>query len=274
MHEPKVASKETLEQLFDGAAKSYDHTGPSIFTMFGERLVELVPLEPGFRVLDVATGAGAALLPAARRVRPGGHVTGTDLSGEIVREAARTAAEAGLANVDLLKMDAEDLEFADETFDAVLCALSLFLFPDMEAALREMHRVCRPGGCIGISVFDKTPLPFEPGLPLLFQQFVEYGALVMMPNPVVYAPDELEDLLGRCGFSSVESVSETSKIVYPTEEEWWAFQLTTGPGATILEMDDETRSRFKEEYFKRLRPLFHDDGLHATVGIVYSVARR
>jgi O-methyltransferase / aklanonic acid methyltransferase len=272
--EPRIASKDTLEQLFDGAAKSYDHTGPSIFIMFGGRLVETVPLAEGSRVLDVATGAGAVLLPAARLVGPDGHVTGIDLSGEIIKEAERAAREAGLTNTDLLKMDAEHLEFPDESFDAVLCALALFLFPDMEAALREMRRVCKPGGHIGVSVFDKTPLPFEPGLPVLLKQFVDYKVGIWMPNPVAYSTDEIEGMFSRCGLLPVASVSETSEIVYSDEEDWWAFQLTTGPGATILEMDEETRSRFKEQYLAGLRPLFSDDGLHVSVGVIYSTARR
>lgn len=80
MPEPMVGAKQRIEQTFDGAAASYDRIGPSIFTQFGRRLVEKMQLKRGNYVLDVATGTGAALLPAVRRVGAEGHITGIDLS--------------------------------------------------------------------------------------------------------------------------------------------------------------------------------------------------
>jgi ubiquinone/menaquinone biosynthesis C-methylase UbiE len=81
-------------------------------------------------------------------------VSGIDLSGAILQEAQRAVRKAGLTNVELRKMDAEHLEFPDQAFDVVTCAFALFLFPNIEAALREMYRVCKPGGYVGVSIFD------------------------------------------------------------------------------------------------------------------------
>ena len=161
MPEPRIATKAMIEQMFDSVATSYDRTGPSIFTQFGARLVEHVPLTSGASVLDVATGTGAVLLPAARLVAPAGRVTGVDLSETILEEAEGAAHRAGLTNVELRKMDAEHLDFPDHSFDIVSCAFAFFLFPDKEAALSEMYRVCKPGGYIVVSTFDKPPPAFE-----------------------------------------------------------------------------------------------------------------
>jgi ubiquinone/menaquinone biosynthesis C-methylase UbiE len=274
MPKPMVATKQIIEQLFDGAATSYNRTGPSIFTQFGTRLVEQMPLTPGARVLDVATGTGAVLLPVARRVGSEGHVTGIDLSGGILQEAERAVRAEDLTNVELRKMDAEHLEFPDQTFDVVICAFALFLFPDMEAALREMYRVCKPGGYVGVSVFDKTPPPFNPGWPILLQQFMAYQVGVQMPQPIAYAPEEVGALLGRFGFRSTETHSETNDIIYASTEDWWAFLLTLGPRPTILGMNEETRARFKDEYLAKLRPMFRQDGLHLSVAVVYAMGQR
>lgn len=269
-----IATKPMIEQMFDEAAASYDCTGPSIFSRFGERLAERMPLTPSMRVLDVATGTGAVLLPIARRLGPEGHVTGIDLSSEILQEAERAVHTAGLTNVELLKMDAENLEYPDNSFDIVTCAFSLFLFPNMESALSEMHRVCKPDGYIGVSIFDKTPTPFDPGWPILFEQILSFQKGVLMPQPISYAPDELVALLSRFGFHSTETHSEMNDIIYTSIEDWWRFQLTLGPRLTILGMDEETRARFKDEYFSKLRPLLRQDGLHLAVAVVYAVTQR
>lgn len=274
MPEPRIADKQMIEQMFDDAASAYDRTGPSIFTEFGSRLIELLPMTPGARVLDVATGTGAALLPAARRVGPDGQLTGVDLSGEILKEAENAVRLEGFTNVELRKMDAEHLEFADQTFDIVICALGLFLFPDMETALNEMYRVCKPDGLIGVSMFGLPPIPFDPGMTVFFQQAVEYGEGVMMPQQLAYTPDQVEAMLARPGFQAVGTCSEVNEFIYSSAEDWWAFLLTIGPRPTILGMDEETRSRFKEEYFARLRPSFSQDGLHTSVTMIYSIARR
>jgi hypothetical protein len=97
---------------------------------------------------------------------------------------------------------------------------------------------------------------------------------VLMPQPIAYAPEEVEALLSRFGFRSIETCSETNEIVYVSEEEWWAFLLTLGPRATILGMNEETRARFKDEYLSKLRPLFRQDGLHLSVAVVYAMAQR
>jgi len=274
MSEPTVATKVMIEELFNGAAGAYDRTGPSVFAEFGARLVEQVPFGAGAHVLDVATGRGAVLLPAARRAGSAGYVTGVDLSALMLVEAARAARLEGLTNVDLLKMDAEHLDFPDQSFDVVLCAFALFLFPDMEAALREIYRVTKPGGCIGVSTFGITPPLCDPAFPILMQLFAAHRGSVRMPQPITFAPEALEALLVQFGFRSIEARSESTEVVYGSLEEWWAFLMTLGPRVTILGMDEETRARFKDDYFAKLRPLLRPDGLRLPVPVVYATAQR
>ena len=269
-----VATKQVIEEIYDGAATSYNRTGPSIFTQFGKRLVEMMPFAPSARVLDIATGTGAVLLPEARRLGSEGHATGIDLSGGILQEAERAARAEGLTNVELRKMDAEHLEFPDNAFDVVTCAFALFLFTDTEGALREIHRVCKPGGYVALTNFDKTPPPFDPAVPMLIQQFIAYRVAISMPPQVAYTPQEVEALLSRFGFHSIKAHSETNDIVYTRAEDGWAVILTLPMRVTIMNMSEETRARFKEEYLAKLRPMFRQDGLHLSVAVVYAVAQR
>ena len=273
MPEPIIASKQSIEHLFDGAAAAYDRTGPSLFAGWGARLVELMALKPGAHLLDAATGRGAVLLPAAQRVGPSGRVVGIDLSAAMVEETEAAAAAQNLSQVTVRKMDAEHLDFPNASFDTVACAFAVFLFPAQDTALREMARVCKPGGRIGLSVFGRTPPPFDPGWSILGNLAMDYGVSVRLPQRATLSPDNLEALLNQNGFRDVQITSEMTDAVYTNEEDWWAFQFTLGTRATILAMDEPIRTQFKEEYLTKIRPLFRADGLHLPVNVLYAVAR-
>lgn len=274
MSDPIIATKETIEQIFDGAAARYDCEGPSVFRKFGEQLVESLNLVGGERVLDVATGKGAALIPAAERVGRYGRVVGIDLSSKMLDQAEDMARQAGLDNFELYKMDAEHLEFRDGIFDFVTCAFALFFFPSMTVALREMNRVLAPGGKLGVTLFGGAPPPFDPGWRIFAEQARASDIAMRTPQRVVYSLDEVKSLLVDAGFEQVEPQLKAYDVVYRNEEDWWAFQLTLGNRASILKMSEETRSKFKDEYLAKIRPLFREDGLHLGVSVVYAVASK
>lgn len=274
MSDPIVATKETIEQIFDGAAERYDREGPRVFEKFGGQLVEMLNLVGGERVLDVATGKGAVLIPAAERVGRYGRVVGIDVSTKMLEQTEETARQAGLDNFELYKMDAEHLEFREGIFGFVTCAFSLFLFPAMNGALREMLRVLAPNGTIGIALFGGTPPPFDPGWRIFAEQARAYGVVVRMPQRVVYSPDEVAALLADSGFVDIKVEIKNYDVVFRNEADWWAFQMTLGNRATILKMPEETRSKFKDEYIAKISSLFKDDGLHLGVSVVYGVAHK
>src|SRR5215472_11226069 len=122
MKPEKGDSEAGVVGLFSRAAPTYDRIGPQVFAHFGERLIELTRPAPDAAVLDVATGRGAVLLPAARQVGPGGRVIGIDLSSAMVREIEADIRSAGLSrHIETRQMDAEHLDFPDASFDQVLC---------------------------------------------------------------------------------------------------------------------------------------------------------
>jgi O-methyltransferase/aklanonic acid methyltransferase len=272
MPELTVASKQNIEKAFDDGAQIYDRVGPAIYEPFGARLVGWLPLKPGATMLDIATGAGAVLLPAARLLGPKGHITGIDLSDGLLRQAEALAREEGLTNVELRKMDAERLEFHDQSFDFVTCAFSLNFFPDMEGALHEMHRVCRPGGWLGLTMFDRTPPPFDPLFPTAIQQFMAYqGKVWMPPHGMPFAPEELEAFLKPHGWQSIETHSEKVTFIYTSDEDIWAFPPLQ---FALMDADEVARAQFKEEFLAGLRPLFHPDGLHVSAAVAYARGQR
>jgi ubiquinone/menaquinone biosynthesis C-methylase UbiE len=272
MPELTVATKQDIEKSFDDSAPIYDRVGPAIYEPFGTRLIDWLSLKPGVTMLDVATGAGAVLLPAARLLGSEGHIIGIDLSDGLLRQAEALALAEGLTNVALRKMDAEHLEFYDGAFDSVTCAFSLNFFPDMDAALGEMHRVCKPGGWLGLTAFDRTPPPFDPLFPIAMQQFAAcQGKVCIPPHGMPFAPEELEAVLKRHGWQSIETHRDQVAFIYTSEEDIWAF-----PPLQFVLMDagERERAQFKEEFLARLHPLFRPDGLHVSAAVAYAKGQR
>jgi len=108
-------------------------------------------LEAGERVLDLGCGAGTDTLVAAQMVGPKGHVTGIDMTPEMLAKARSAAEGMGLANVELVEGEAEQLPFEDETFDIVISNGVIDLVPDKDAVFSEIFRVLKPGGRIQIA---------------------------------------------------------------------------------------------------------------------------
>jgi len=119
-------------------------------------------LAPGERVLDLGSGAGTDALIAAQMVGVQGHVTGVDMTPEMLAKARASAAEMGARNVDFVEAEAERLPFPDASFDVVISNGVIDLIPDKDAVFDELHRVLVPGGRIQVAdVTIQNPVSAE-----------------------------------------------------------------------------------------------------------------
>lgn len=144
---------------YDPHVASFDHFTERFSAPLADRVVELACLTASDRVLDVGTGTGVVALRAADRVAPRGSVTAVDLSNCMLSVAGgKNALRPPEIQVRFCAMDAELLAVAAGSFDAVLSLFALMHFPNPLAALREMHRVLRPGGRLVIAVGSGPPL--------------------------------------------------------------------------------------------------------------------
>lgn len=140
-----VAELKTIHRA-TWAAGDYATVAQAIDDVPPRDLLARVEITPGLDVLDVAAGTGNIAIRAAAA---GAQVIGLDLTPELFETARRRAAEHGVA-VDWVEGDAEDLPYADESFDRVLSAFGVQFAPRHEVAAGELARVCRPGGLIGL----------------------------------------------------------------------------------------------------------------------------
>jgi SAM-dependent methyltransferase len=147
-----------------------------------EEFIERLALNPGVRLLDVACGSGNLSIPAARR---GAVVTGVDIATNLLEQARARAESEGLT-IQFDEGDAENLPYADASFDEIVSMYGAMFAPRPELVAAELARVCRPGGRIAMA--NWTPAGF-------IGQMFKIGAKYVppptnMPSPLKWGDEE------------------------------------------------------------------------------------
>jgi ubiquinone/menaquinone biosynthesis C-methylase UbiE len=206
-----------------------------------EHLVDHVGVRPTDRVLDVATGTGHVALAAARR---SAESVGIDYVPELL-EIARRRADAEDLVVELAEADAEHLPYEDDSFDVVMSAIGVMFAADHDAAARELVRVTRPGGRIGVASW--TPEGFVGGM------LRTVGAHVSPPpgaQPATRWGTE-EVVAGLLGEGVTDVRSETAKVTQRfTDAGAFADLFLTYYGPTFAaagRLDDEGRAALRAD---------------------------
>jgi SAM-dependent methyltransferase len=194
----------------------------------------------GQRVLDVGCGPGALTAELVRRLGPDA-VTAIDPSPPFVEAVA-----ARFPRVDVRIGTAEDLPFADDSFDAVLAQLVVHFMTDPVAGLREMSRATRTGGTVGACVWDhgggQGPLS-------VFWRAVHELAPDAPGEANLAGTHEgqLVDLARAAGLTPVEPGVVSVTVSFPTFDDWWEpFSLGVGPaGAYVAGLDPDHRAALR-----------------------------
>ena len=151
--EPTDKTHGTNKHFYDRISGFYDSIANANERTARELGENLLALQPGESVLEIGYGTGNTILNLAAKVGPQGKVSGIDVSDGMQTVAQSKVDEAGRSdNVDLRIGDAIDLDWSDETFDAVFLSFTLELFSesDVRSVLREIKRVLKPTGRLGV----------------------------------------------------------------------------------------------------------------------------
>ncbi|MDJ0910242.1 MAG: class I SAM-dependent methyltransferase, partial [Woeseiaceae bacterium] len=170
--------------VFDSVATRYDLMNDlmsgGLHRLWKRHTVAEARVRSGHRVLDLAGGTGDLTKRFSKLVGPDGEVVLSDINEAMLEEGRRRLVDAGVAgNVSIVQADAEKLPFDDQSFDRVAIAFGLRNVTNKDAALREMHRVLKPGGRMLILEFSKPADFLKPAYDLYsFKVLPTLGRLV------------------------------------------------------------------------------------------------
>ena len=243
---------------------------------FAEELVRLAGIAPGERVLDVAAGSGIVAVTVAAAVGPSGSVMATDLApewGDLVRASAEAA---GMADrVAFRAMGAEALDLPDGGFDAALCQFGLMFVPEPVVALREMRRVLRDGGRLGVAVWSTADkVAHHLVSRLVTAALPPTPPEARMPSPLELAePGLIERLVAAAGFRDVATTRRTFDVIVDDVEAEWRGRVEL-PGFPRASFTPEALARLHDEAIAALEAHRRDGAIRLRSEAIFVTAAR
>ena len=228
------------------------------------RLRELARCQEGERVIDVACGTGLVSFPVATLVGSSGAVLGVDISERMIEIARKSAAERGIDHARFERMDAEDLQVADSSFDVGICSLGLMYVPDPSKALQEVHRVLEPGGRAVVSAWGRRD---HCGWAEIFP--IVDARVASEVCPMFFrlgTGDSLKWELEAAGFQQVATERLETRLAYSSAEEACGAAFDGGPVALAYSrFDERVTAEVRDEYLTSIEP-FRDAEAYSIPG--------
>ena len=279
MENKSIEIKKDITNTFNKVSAVFDGSGPCYFTYFGERMVELADIKEDEKVLDVASGKGASFFSAAEKVGKNGVVIGIDIAEGMVNEIDLEIQRRNIKNVHAMVMDAEKLEFANETFQHILCGFGVFFLTNYKVAFHEFMRVLKYGGRFSFTTFlrkkdDKfiwLDELFDKYLPVYEDELDEYQSEDI---PEFDTEEGLYKILNQAGFKNIQVISEEKVFIYKDEQEWWEKLWTHGAITTLEKIPKDMLEDFKSEVFEKLKEMKEPKGIPHTMFVLYAFGEK
>jgi SAM-dependent methyltransferase len=200
----------------------------------------LAELKPGEIVLDLGSGGGIDVLLSARRVGPTGKAYGLDMTDEMLALAEENKRKSGLANVEFLKGEIENVPLPANSVDVIISNCVINLSGDKDRVLAEALRVLKPGGRFAVSdVVIKGEVPVEIRRNMELWVGCVAGAL---------GEEEYADKLNKAGFENVE-IEPTR--VYDVED---ARSFLSGHGVDVDAAAPQVQGKFRSAFIRATKP--------------------
>jgi ubiquinone/menaquinone biosynthesis C-methylase UbiE len=240
-----------------------------------ERLAVYARIKPGQKVLDVACGTGLATKAAAKIMGNTGIVIGIDISDKWLGVAKERAISADLPNIEYQVGNAEALEFGESYFDNVICASSIFYFPDIPGALREWNRVLKTDGTVAFTSFGESFL--QPVINPLGTLLSRYDG---QPPPAPFfiertnTPEKCCEFMKQAGFKEIDVITENLDCRYPDITAYWQEIGLSFISPRLARLSSDELERFKAEHLSEIESLYADKPILIEFPTIFSVAKK
>jgi len=275
MSEAQGMSQQPYGKGFGGSApENYErYFVPTIGAPLANELVGIATLRPGESVLDVACGTGAVTRLAAQRVGPSGTVAGLDLNPGMLA-VARSVTPPGTL-IEWHEASAERMPLPDSSFDVVLCQMGLQFMPEKSTALREMHRVMKPGGRLLLNVPGPTPRAFAVMGEALARHIGPEASGFVNQVFSLHDTTELQTLIAGAGFRNASTQVETKRLRLPAPREFfWQYVRSTPLAAAVAQVNDESRASLERDVVGKWQEFVDDSGMMIQVRIVVASGQK
>jgi ubiquinone/menaquinone biosynthesis C-methylase UbiE len=260
--EIRDAQRETWAGLSAGWDK-WDSVIMDQLRPVGAAIVDHLGIAEDQQHLDIASGTGEPGLTIAKR-SPKGRVVLTDLVAEMLDIAARRARADGIANIETQVCSADDLPFADATFDSVSARFGYMFFPDLAKATAEFVRVLKPGGRLCSSVWGK---PEENPWTTIAMQSVATEVVLPPPDPDgpnifrCAAPGYVSALYEAAGLREIAEWDVDVELVTRSPEQYWEVvsEHVSPAVAALRQVDEPARERIRACAIAKVSP-FEKEG--------------
>jgi len=244
---------------WDKAATYYENYWQEQLKPAHDLLMEKSNVQAGDNIIDIAAGTGLISFRLADNTGEKGNLLATDISDEMVNIGNNSSQIANRKNVIFKRMDAENLDIENDTYDLATCALGLMYFPEPDKSLSEMYRVLKPGGRAVVAVWgsrkkcgwsDLFPIVDKRVNTDVCPMFFNLGETEVIKYPFEHA-----------GFSNIKIEKIESNLKYTSDEEACNASFLGGPvSMAYSRFDDKTKKEAQLEYIKSIAKYKTIDG--------------
>jgi ubiquinone/menaquinone biosynthesis C-methylase UbiE len=243
---------------WDKASAYYEDLWQAQLKPAQEKLLGFANIQPGEKIIDIACGTGLVSFRALEATGENGFVLSTDISDKMVEIATETAKRIKKTNIKFERMDAEELKIGNDEYDTALCALGLMYVPDPVNALKEIHRVLKPGGRCAVAVWGRRDACGWAEIFEIVDKRVSSEVCPLFFN--LGNNDMLERSLHAAGFLKTHFERINTLLHYDSAEQACAAAFAGGPVALpYFKFPDEVKNEVHAEYLASIESYKNDD---------------
>lgn len=274
--------EEKLEQIRDAQKASWDKFSPGwkkwddltmeFIRPHGDEMLRQLDLKGDEDILDIASGTGEPGITIANNL-PNGKIILTDLSEGMLDIAIEKAKTNKIDNIEAQIVDACNMPFEDNTFDAISCRLGFMFFPDMQLAANEMVRVLKPGGKLVTTVWGKPESNFW-----VTCMVKAINSHIDMPLPPEGAPGMfrcapqgiISNLFQASRMKNISEAEIAGKINCESPTQYWDFmtEIAAPFVAALSDASSDTIEKIKQEVINSIKDKNPNETALDTLGII------